>query len=311
MVGCFAAIIMSGHLAVVGLVFFLQTMAFRELIAIAHVPSVERQLPWFRTLMWYFLGVSCYFLYGESISQYFKQHLMSDAFLAQLTVHHRFISYILYIAGLIAFTLNLKKNHYKFQFGQFAFTHMILLAAVFQSHFVIHNIMEGLIWFVMPMGLVIFNDIAAYACGKIWGKTPLIQLSPKKTKEGFIGALICTIVFGFFLARFLASFDLMICSYDEYSKSGTCKVDRVFLPTKFDISAIVGFLIPRKYFDNLSLQISIMPLQIHTLIFSVFASLVAPFGGFLASGLKRTFRLKVYDCSFRTFRHRSQDMGVL
>lgn len=199
MVAAFAGIIISGHIPVILLVFFLQLMAFRELIAIAHVPSIERQLPWFRSLMWYFLLVSCYFLYGESLIHYFEVHIMDNAFFSQLAAHHRFISYILYIIGLVAFTLNLKKAHYKFQFGQFAFTHMILLVAIFQSHFVIHNIMEGLIWFVMPMGLVIFNDIAAYFCGKIWGKTPLIQLSPKKTREGFVGALICTVIFGFFV----------------------------------------------------------------------------------------------------------------
>ena len=34
------------------------------------------------------------------------------------------------------------------------------------------------------------------------------------------------------------------------------------------------------------------PLQIHTIIFSTFASLIAPFGGFFASGLKRTFKIK-------------------
>lgn len=34
------------------------------------------------------------------------------------------------------------------------------------------------------------------------------------------------------------------------------------------------------------------PFQIHTLVMAVFASLVAPFGGFFASGFKRAFNLK-------------------
>jgi phosphatidate cytidylyltransferase len=34
------------------------------------------------------------------------------------------------------------------------------------------------------------------------------------------------------------------------------------------------------------------PMQFHTLVFATFASLIAPFGGFFASGLKRTFKLK-------------------
>jgi phosphatidate cytidylyltransferase len=34
------------------------------------------------------------------------------------------------------------------------------------------------------------------------------------------------------------------------------------------------------------------PMQIHILVFGTFASLIAPFGGFFASGLKRTFKIK-------------------
>lgn len=49
--------------------------------------------------------------------------------------------------------------------------------------------------FVLPASLVICNDIFAYVCGFFWGRTQLIQLSPKKTVEGFLGAWLCTLVF--------------------------------------------------------------------------------------------------------------------
>lgn len=35
-----------------------------------------------------------------------------------------------------------------------------------------------------------------------------------------------------------------------------------------------------------------MPIYFHALVFATFASLIAPFGGFFASGLKRTFKIK-------------------
>lgn len=38
--------------------------------------------------------------------------------------------------------------------------------------------------------------------------------------------------------------------------------------------------------------ITYLPMQLHVLLFSTFASLIAPFGGFFASGLKRTFNIK-------------------
>ena len=109
--------------------------------------------------------------------------------------------------------MNLRKGHYKFQFSQFAWTHMALLLIVVQSHFIINNIFEGMIWFVLPVSLVICNDIFAYICGFFFGKTRLIRLSPKKTWEGFIGALFFTLIFGFFAAGFFSKFDYFVCSF--------------------------------------------------------------------------------------------------
>jgi len=40
-------------------------------------------------------------------------------------------------------------------------------------------------------------------------------------------------------------------------------------------------------------EISILPVQWHALAFGLFASIIAPFGGFFASGFKRAFKIKV------------------
>jgi Cytidylyltransferase family len=88
---------------------------------------------------------------------------------------------------------------------------MTLLLVVFQAHFIVNSIFEGLIWFFLPVCLVITNDIFAYICGMIWGRTPLIRLSPKKTVEGFIGGWICTIIIGGGIAYVLTKFKYMIC----------------------------------------------------------------------------------------------------
>jgi phosphatidate cytidylyltransferase len=47
-----AVIVASGHLSVILMIVVIQTMVFKEVIAIAHVPSKEKKLPWFRVINW-------------------------------------------------------------------------------------------------------------------------------------------------------------------------------------------------------------------------------------------------------------------
>jgi phosphatidate cytidylyltransferase len=39
--------------------------------------------------------------------------------------------------------------------------------------------------------------------------------------------------------------------------------------------------------------VQLEPFLIHTVVLALFASLIAPFGGFFASGFKRAFKIKV------------------
>jgi hypothetical protein len=49
---------------------------------------------------------------------------------------------------------------------------------------------------------------------------------------------------------------------------------------------LTGYNVPT--FDTITL----LPIQLHAIVFALFASLIAPFGGFFASGLKRAFNVK-------------------
>eukprot|EP00803_Ostreobium_quekettii_P005914 evm.model.scf_59.15 EVM.evm.TU.scf_59.15 scf_59:112101-113438(-) len=100
---------------------------------------------------------------------------------------------------------------YLYQFGQYAWTHMILLVVFVPSSFFVSNIFEGIIWFLLPVSLIIVNDISAYMAGFFFGRTPLINLSPKKTWEGFIGGFVITVGLSFVLAEWLSEFDWMTC----------------------------------------------------------------------------------------------------
>jgi phosphatidate cytidylyltransferase len=207
MIGAFLGILMSGPMYVIILVGMIQVLVYREVITIGIQTPKEMNLPWMRFLHWYFLFTTNYFLYGESLIYYYKPIVLVDAFLMPLATHHRFISFTLYITGIVIFVLNLKKGFYKFQFTYFGWTHMALLLIIVESHFIISNIFEGLIWLVLPSSLVIVNDIFAYVAGFFFGKTPLIKLSPKKTWEGFIGGLIVTV----FLNVIVVNFRIFYC----------------------------------------------------------------------------------------------------
>ncbi|KAF9928188.1 hypothetical protein FBU30_002584 [Linnemannia zychae] len=287
---CFAA----GPLFVILLVVMVQGLVYKEVIFLAAVPSKEKKLPWFRSMHWYFLFSTNYFFYGESLIHYFQHVVFVDAFLLPFATHHRFISFALYVTGFVFFVANLKKGHYRFQFSQFAWTHMTLLLVVCQSHFIINNIFEGLIWFFLPASLVIANDIWAYIFGFFMGRTPLIKLSPKKTVEGFVGGWLMTIVFGLFFATFLLKYPYMICPVKDLRASAfsglTCDPNPVFIPVRHNLKPWMVSLI--RHLGFRSTYVMIAPLQWHVIIMGCFASLIAPFGGFFASGFKRAFKIK-------------------
>lgn len=96
----------------------------------------------------------------------------------------------------MGFVANLQRQFLRQQFALFCWVHITLLIVVVSSHFIVNNILEGHVWFFIPASLVICNDIMAYVCGKLFGRTPLIKLSPKKTVEGFVGAFLLTLIFG-------------------------------------------------------------------------------------------------------------------
>ena len=63
-----------------------------------------------------------------------------------------------------------------------------------------------MIWFIMPHLLIIFNDMFAYFFGVLFGKTPLIKLSPKKTWEGFIGGIFGTLIISILSSNYLVNY---------------------------------------------------------------------------------------------------------
>ncbi|KAI0305472.1 phosphatidate cytidylyltransferase [Multifurca ochricompacta] len=289
-----------GHICMIILVLLCQTLVYREVTRLftltASKPVEERgKDPWSKTLNWYFFATANYFLYGESIIYYFKHVVFAEANFLPFATNHRIISFTLYIIGFVGFVMSLKKGYLKQQFGLFCWVHMTLLLIVVSSHFIMNNILEGLIWFWVPASLVICNDVFAYICGITMGRTPLIKLSPKKTVEGFVGAFLCTLVFAVVWGTFFSQFNYMICPVHDLGVNAwsnmKCTPNPIFVWREWVIwkpaAQFVSTVLPGEIHT-----ISYAPYQFHLLFMACFASLVAPFGGFFASGFKRAFNIK-------------------
>lgn len=322
MVGSFILVIYLGHVPLMFMIFAIQATMCRELFKLARSDQQQRQ-PQQRSRrkrpvtsthfqQWYFFLTAAFWMYLRFVQTNLLVEITSNARLARvfgwLLRRHTFVSYSLYTAGIINFVLNLEKNHYLYQFGQFAWTHMILLVVFIPTSFFVRNIFDGLMWFLLPCALVIVNDISAYLTGFFIGRTPLIKLSPKKTWEGFIGGLVLTLVASWILARFMSRFPWMVCERTDLSLGWLhCEPEQLFKDHEYSAAglaqlagpggvsflAYLGRVLPRPVANwLLRAKLVAAPMQLHALVLSLFASVIAPFGGFFASGFKRGFKIK-------------------
>ncbi|KAH8247990.1 hypothetical protein KR032_006656 [Drosophila birchii] len=302
----FALIIYGGPLALMITTLLVQVKCFQEIISIGYQVYRIHGLPWFRSLSWYFLLTSNYFFYGENLVDYFGVVINRVEYLKFLVTYHRFLSFALYIIGFVWFVLSLVKKYYIKQFSLFAWTHVSLLIVVTQSYLIIQNIFEGLIWFIVPVSMIVCNDVMAYVFGFFFGRTPLIKLSPKKTWEGFIGGGFATVVFGILFSYVLCNYQYFICPIQYSEELGrmtmSCVPSYLFTPQEYSLKLVSRLLSCLLQINTsvfvINLQfgigktVSLYPYIWHSISLSLFSSIIGPFGGFFASGFKRAFKIK-------------------
>lgn len=97
-------------------------------------------------------------------------------------------------------------------------------------------------------------------------------------------------IFSFYFPILLASQSWAICPADDLyfpfppPTSLACEPNAVFVPTFISLP-VVG-------------TVNIRPIQLHGLAYGFFASLLAPFGGFFASAIKRAYKIKDFESLF-------------
>lgn len=282
----FAIVTYFGPILILLSILAVQIKCFDEIINIAY-KNINNicGIPYFRTLHWYFVLAANYLCYGEVFREHFYVYIKKYQLLGMLFAYHRFISFCLYFSAIVLFVLALvRKEALRDQFGLWACTHCLLIVVVLQSYAAIQNIFHGIIWFAFPVAIVVVNDIFAYVFGKLLGKTPLIQVSPKKTAEGFIYGAIATMIFG--LAMAYTELHLLPHWF--------CPIKYIETSSSITLSTECDFNIQ----DSSNFWSNVHPFMFHALNMILFASIIAPFGGFFASGFKRAFGVKDFSNLF-------------
>ena len=156
----FIGIIAAGHFYCALLVFFMGVGMVREILSLKRNRERDHEVQFSLALNWYFFAVAVFFFYGRLFSTvltsfsltnvyvyevYFNSY-RTNAYLQILVTYHEFITFTLWIAGFLMFTLSLKKGYLRYQFRQFGWTHISLLLIVGQGAAMINNIYEGIIW---------------------------------------------------------------------------------------------------------------------------------------------------------------------
>jgi phosphatidate cytidylyltransferase len=181
-------------------------LIYFELIDLARYRERNKLVKYYYPIAWYFFFVCTYCFYIKYLNDkisYLNQYTPFN----YLFRYHTLITFGLYILGFLIFIKSLTKGYMKYQFMTFGWIHILLGVFGFTSSLIVSNVFNGLVWFILPAGLVICNDIMAYICGRLFGRNKLTELSPKKTVEGFIGALLCTLVFCYYVSFILIFLD--------------------------------------------------------------------------------------------------------
>jgi len=295
----------SGHEVVGAVMFGLQVMVFKELLAVRYELNKEKNIPWFRTVVWMWFCVACFYSFGGTFMEELPFGLSAYAFqrfkilswtfgAAQI---HEWISFSLYVMTFCFTVLNLKKGHFQYQMQQLAWTAITIILVTIQSKSCIMNVHNGLFWAVFPALLVITNDVMAYFVGvslgrKLYQGPFLPDLSPNKTWEGFIGAGVFTMIAGYYLPSYWRENRYMVCSYEDWTVNGEdCHIPSVFVPREIALWPLSAF------FEEVP-TITANYMQLHGVVLAMFASAIAPFGGFFASAIKRAYGIKDFGVLF-------------
>ena len=262
--------------------------------------NVRRQAfedSWLNKLFCHTTVIAAYFIYLPSIGVLDRHIVEASGWKAEthpllfmiLYDCHKQISFALVCLVFVLGILNWRRKHLRFQLRKNTATLAIVFYIQMVASVNCYSYMKGGRWWLYFAVLsVALNDSSAYVAGRLFGKHHLIGLSPNKTIEGFIGGAIGNIICCWFVASYKLQGDFWQCAPQRfnYGLFEDWKCENGVLPMyqvhEYQLPfSIMGYSV-----------ISAKPAVFYTILYAVFASLVAPYVGFLASGFKRAAGIK-------------------
>ena len=330
---CLWLIFTYEHMAWCVMISMIQLFVFRELVNLRYHAARETEIPMFRSLQWLWFVAAMVWSYSSSwlkapmglfgALDRFKDiatRLGTDAFTLQEALSYT-LYIILFVATVMSFRIGKTQENkavskkqvnlrFSYQLKQLSWTVLTVTFVVVQMKCMVFTTHSGLLWCIFPASMIMMNDTMAYFVGVAFGRKFIPYsffpyLSPKKTWEGFIGGGICTIVYACLSTGIWASLPLMRCSFNEIRAAqaqyegtdilwtdalgpiGSCRNDYIFVvPGSEGADSTAG------YFGGV---FGLSKMQFLAMGLALFASTVAPFGGFAASATKRAFNIKDFD----------------
>ncbi|KAI5166998.1 phosphatidate cytidylyltransferase [Nematocida sp. AWRm78] len=190
----FACFIKMGRIYLIALIIFLNCVVFYEVLKVFlriypiknilrfAANSSRRDVLMPSEFFW------CCFLM-ISISKYSRIMI----FPGKLAMVHRIVVPLQFV-WIGWFVLLLRGGAYRMKIFHLSMVLVAIIGLLECTEAAINNVDRSIYCFVYPCFLVAINDTFAYLIGARFGQTPLTQLSPKKTVEGFIGGGVATVL---------------------------------------------------------------------------------------------------------------------
>ncbi|KAL0221897.1 hypothetical protein RCL1_001751 [Eukaryota sp. TZLM3-RCL] len=274
-----ASSVFTAHFGVLALNTLIHILVFHELSSLRKLDSTE-DLQHSTFFEWSWFIVLEYLVTGFFVFNRFSLDENVGPLFSFLFRYHFFICFAA-ACFLFVFFISTLTQPYWPRIKSLFWIIITLLILFGTTGPIISALFDALFWYILPTLLIVINDSSAYFSGFFFGRHQLCKISPKKTIEGAVGALIVTVIASWFVAALLANFQFIICPKNNFDLNiwVECNPDPVFLPKEYTIPWIEKSFTCR-------------PVQLHALAYGLFASLIAPFGGLFASAVKRALGIK-------------------